>query len=338
MPNGDSGPTGIEYIMKLSRGFWESALILSANEVGLFEALANGPRTAQEVAHARGTDLRATTMVLDALVALKVLTKEDGRYTNTEAAQAVFVPGGGAYMGDMMRHSLNMWDSWGNLANVLRTGSPVPREGSVAPLSDEHRTRNFIRAMYQGGVHSAEILMDRLDLSRVRRMLDVGGGPGHYCFAAARRNPSLHATVFDLPRTLTITREYIKEHGMEDRVDTVAGDFNKDELPRGFDLVLMSQVLHSNTRSECAALVAKGYASLNPGGHLVINEFALDEDRTSPVSAALFSVNMLANTAGGSAYTRAEITEWMETAGLEEISTMDLGGRSTVFVGLKPAA
>ena len=328
--------SGMEYLTDVMHGYWKSAILFAAVEAGLFDVLAEGPQTASEVAERAGTDPRATSMILDALTALKLVEKSEDVYANTPIAERYLVADSPNYQGSIIRHNTHMWLSWGDLPYVLKTGSPRREGPRLALPSDEKRTETFIRGMHEASVASAEFLMSQIDLSGVRRMLDVGGGPGSYCFAAVRHNRAVKATVFDLPDTLKVTRKFIREHDMEEHVDTAAGDFTKDDLPGGYDLVLLSQVLHSYPPPQCKALVAKAAQALNPGGRLIVNEFALDESRTQPTAAVLFSVNMLVNTQGGSAYTRSEITRWMRDAGLTDIEEMDLAGRSTAFIGRKP--
>lgn len=336
MPDAPRTRSGMEYLTDVMHGYWKSAILFAAVEAGLFEVLAEGPQTAGEVAERAGTDPRATTMILDALAALKLVEKLEDVYSNTPIAERYLVSDSPAYQGNIIRHNVHMWPSWGDLPYVLKHGAPRREGPKLAAPTSEQRTEAFIRGMYEAGAPLAEALMSQIDLSGVRRLLDVGGGPGSYCFSAARRNPELRATVFDLPDTLKVTRKFIREHEMEGRVDTVAGDFTKDDLPSGYDLVILSQVLHSYPPPVCKAVVGKAARALNSGGRLVVNEFALDETRTQPVSAALFSVNMLVNTEGGSAYTRSEITGWMRDAGITDIEEMDLAGRSTAFIGRKP--
>ncbi|MGC8833588.1 MAG: methyltransferase, partial [Armatimonadota bacterium] len=108
-----------------------------------------------------------------------------------------------------------------------------------------------------------------------------------------------------------------------------------DELPKGYDLVLMSQILHSYPPNQCEKLVKSGASALVSGGMLVIHEFALEENKIEPVEAALFSVNMLANSDGGSAYTKSEILGWMQSAGLQNLTSEQITPRSTMFTGRK---
>jgi SAM-dependent methyltransferase len=325
-----------EYINELMRGYWKAAILFCANDLGIFEALADEPKTADQVAQRLGTDPRATAMLMNALAALKLLEKNGDLFSNSETANQCLVPSAPYHMANLIRHSRNCWWSWGDLSYVVRHGKPRHPATLPTPPDEAQRTRAFILGMHDTASFTADLMMDRLDLSRVRRMLDVGGGPGTYCYAAAKRNKELHATIFDLPTTLEITKELIKKYGFEDRITTLAGDFTVDELPKGYDLVLMSQILHSYPPDQCEKLVKSGADSLVSGGTLVIHEFALEENRIEPLEAALFSVNMLVNTDGGAAYTKSEILGWMQSAGLQNLTVEQITPRSAMFTGQKP--
>ncbi|MEE9457577.1 MAG: methyltransferase, partial [bacterium] len=115
----------------------------------------------------------------------------------------------------------------------------------------------------------------------------------------------------------------------------VEGDANEDELPRGYDLVFMSHLLHSNSPAENEALIANGAASLNAGGRLVVQDFVVDEGRAGPPQPVIFALNMLVNTEAGDTYTEAEIRGWMEAAGLTAVERIDTDFETTLTISRK---
>jgi SAM-dependent methyltransferase len=163
----------------------------------------------------------------------------------------------------------------------------------------------------------------------------VGGGSGAYAMAFARARDGITVTVFDLPHVAPLTRDYVERAGLSDKIDVVEGDANVDELPRGFDLVFMSQLLHRNSPAENEALVANGAASLNAGGRLVIQDFVVDDDRAGPPQPVIFALNMLVNTAAGDTYAEAQIRGWMEAAGLGSVERTDTAFETTLMMGTK---
>lgn len=317
-------------VHELARAFFRSRILLSAYELELFTALGDGRVTSAEVASALGTDARATDRLMNALAVLGLLEKEEGRFANSPAAGRYLVAGQPEYMAGLM-HTVNLWDSWSTLTDAVRAGTSVfERPGGEA---GELRTRAFIAAMHYGGSARAEGLVALLDLDGVSRVLDVGGGSGAYAMAFVRARQGITATVFDLPRVTPLTRRYVEKARLSDKIDVVEGDAVEDELPRGYNLVFMSQLLHSNSPEENEALIANGAASLNAGGRLVIQDFVVDDGRTGPPRAVIFALNMLVNTAGGDTYTEAEVRGWMEAAGLADVARVDTDFETTLMMG-----
>jgi ubiquinone/menaquinone biosynthesis C-methylase UbiE len=213
----------------------------------------------------------------------------------------------------------------------VRAGRSVaPREGGDAA---ERWREAFIAAMHWRGAQQAPVEMALLDLGGVTRMLDVGGGSGAYAMACVRARPGLEAVVFDLPEILPITRRYVEEAGLADRVTLVAGDLTTDDLGRDFDLVLVSSIVHSFPLEENRRLVAKAARALRPGGQVVVRDFLMEEDRTGPLSSALFALNMLVGTEAGDTYTESEIRDWMEAAGLRDVRRIDTGAGASLVTG-----
>jgi len=144
----------------------------------------------------------------------------------------------------------------------------------------------------------------------------VGAGPGTYPIAVCREHAAVSATIFDLPATLKVTRDVLAERGMTERIDLVAGDFNHDPLPHGYDMVFLSNIIHSEDEAHCAALVQKCFAALNSGGRIVIKDHAMNDDLTLPVEGAVFSLQMLLVTRGRD-YSFKEIDGWLGAAGFD---------------------
>jgi len=323
-------------IEKLMAGHRMTDVLCAGVELGVFDIVAEKPRNAARVAKALDADPRGVEILLNAMAALGLLSKKKDRFHLTAMSKELLVPGSPGYMGNMVRHVSGMRQSWMTLAERAKTGAPFPRPEKTAKDRKE-RTRRFISAMADGSRATAPALAAALDLEGVEKVLDVGGGPGIYLFEILRAKPGARGWVFDLPATLEITREFIESENMGDAAGTIEGDFNADPLGKGYDLVLMSSIIHIYSSAENRKLVKKGYRALNPGGQLVVKDFLLDPSGTSPLQAALFSVNMLVHTEGGAAYTEREVRSWMKSAGFEGVKRKDLPPRSSILAGRKPA-
>lgn len=303
---------------RLWGGFRAARVILTANNLRVFEQIGKG-REAAEVAAAIRTDPRATEILLDALTALGLLKKTASTYRLTQTGKKFLLPDGPDYQGDLLRHGDALWKNWSGLDEVVRTGKPS-RAGER-----DHRT--FIRAMHNIALQRVNKVIGALDLRGVKTALDLGGGPGTYSIALSKKG--IAVTLFDLPGTLETAREIVAAAG----AGTVAfrtGDFHFDDIGGPYDLALVSQVLHSHGPLENRALVGKVLDSLNPGGMIAVHEFTLDDDRAGPLPGALFSVNMLVNTGAGRSYAAKEVRTWLKEAGASHIKATSLG--DTVLV------
>ncbi len=315
-----------------ARAFMPSRILLTAIELKLFAALGEGPRTSAEVAAALETDPRATDRLMNALAALGFLNKEGERFSNTPDTDALLVPGRPTYAGEAIAYAATLWRRWSTLTDAVKAGTSVVGEQAG---EREDWVSSFISAMHYNASASAPSVVPLIDLTGVERLLDVGGGSGAYSIAFCRAKPDLHAVVFDLPDVVPLTQKYVAEAGLSDRVSTSSGDFSRDELGRDFDLAFISQILHMNSPEENIELFRKCFRALRPGGTIVIQEFVIDEGRTSPVQAAVFALNMLVATRAGDTYTESEIGGWLAEAGFEGMTRADAPS-AAIITATKP--
>jgi SAM-dependent methyltransferase len=171
-------------------------------------------------------------------------------------------------------------------------------------------------------------------------LLDVGGGHGGYSIAIAQRYPRLQATVFELPRVVPVAQEIIAKAGMSERVFVQEGDFQRDDLGRGYDVLLFFGVLNGEPPEGRPALIQKAYAALKPGGRIILRDYVLEADRAGPPEAALFALQMLLATEAGGLNTGIEWTDWLTGAGFEPAKSIHLPDwvGTTLLVAEKPAA
>ncbi len=312
----------LQEFAKLWGGFRVSRVILTANNYRIFDLLKT-PKTAGNIARAVSADPRATEILLDAVTALGLLKKSGSSYRNTEIARKFLAQDSPLYQGDMLRHADNLWKSWSGLDEVVKTGLPNRSGG--------RDYGSFIRAMHNNAVFRAKGVISAIDLKGVRRALDLGGGPGTYSMELAGKK--IDVTLFDLPEAIVIAKEITAENGIEN-IHFTAGDFHTDDIGSGYDLVFISQILHSLSIDESQALIAKSRDAMGPKGRIAIHEFLLDKDHAHPVPAALFSVNMLVNTAAGRSYSVQEMKGWLAKAGFKGVRTKNLG-ETVVVTGNK---
>ncbi|MHB8771564.1 MAG: methyltransferase [Syntrophales bacterium] len=303
-PNDDQPAWSQEKITGLSRGFMESRVLLTAAELDLFTLTATAPLTAGQIAAAIGAELRGLTILLDALAAMGLMVKRDDAYRAEPSAGRLLAAAGPDSILPIILHNVDLWERWGALTAKI-----------AAPRRPGGWTAAFIGAMHAIASPLAGRIVRLADPAGSRRMLDVGGGSGVYTLAFLEAAPALRATIFDRPEVLEMARQRVAEAGMEERVTFAQGDFEKDPLPAGHDLAFVSAIIHQNAPAENVALFRNVFASLDPGGRVVVRDHVLSPDRTAPRGGALFAVNMLVGTAGGNSYTEAEIGAALTEAG-----------------------
>lgn len=315
------------------RGFQESRAILTAIELDAFTAVAQGASAAEAAATMR-TDPRATEMLLNALAALGLLAKSHGVFRNTPVSARYLAEGSPDDSRAATMHTANLWRRWSTLTECVRAGTAVTRRDPREP--DGQWTESFIAAMHRNARERAPHVVRAVGTAGVRRMLDVGGGSGAYSIAFAEAGGELHTEVLDRPEVLAIARGHIDRAGLAGRVVTRAGDLRTDEFGQGFDLVLVSAICHMLSPEENRDLLRRCYRALAPHGRVVVQDFILEDDKTSPKMAALFSLNMLVGTAGGASYNESEYAAWLGEAGFHEVSRIRLPGPSGLMVGRVP--
>jgi predicted O-methyltransferase YrrM len=305
--------------MKVAAGFRAAKILMVATDLALFDALEE-PRPGAEIAARVQAAPRSVAMLLNALAALGLVVKEGERFKNSELTSRYLVRGKDDYRGAIIRHLHHTWWNWSELAETVKQGqaerSRTERWLDRVPEPEEEWVRDFIWGMHALARDLAPRVVPLVDLTGVKRLLDLGGGPGTYAIAFAQAKPELRATVYDLPGPLEIARENIRRHGLADRIDTLTGNFLEDDIGQDYDVIWISQILHSHSEEQCRLIIGKSVAALNPGGRVVIQDFFLNDDGTSPPEAAMFSVHMLAVTPGGRAYTYREVGDMMVRAGL----------------------
>jgi hypothetical protein len=330
--------TGFMELMTIARGFRPAKILMTAAELGLFDHLEE-PRRAAEVAGRLQADPRALGILLDGLAAIGVVLKEGDSFRNGEAASRYLVHGKEDYRGAIIRHMKHTWYGWTELTQTVLTGKAPDRKSEQwldrHDYVEEDWMRDFIWGMHAIARDLAPQVTAKLDLSGVRHLLDLGGGPATYAMTFAQANPELKATVFDLPGPVEIAKENIARHGLANRVDTLAGNFLEDDIGSGYDFIWVSHILHSHDEEQCRLIIGLCAEALARGGRLAIQDFFLNDDGCTPPEAALFAVHMLAVTPGGRSYKHREVAEWMFVSGLSKPEHIETSPHTSVLVGRK---
>jgi precorrin-6B methylase 2 len=186
-------------------------------------------------------------------------------------------------------------------------------------FSKREQTERLLQSLDKDARKIAPYLMARLPLSRSKTLLDVGGGLGSFTIACCRRSPHLRAIIVEHPRVAGFTSRAVKNAKIVKRVQVMGLDIAKEPLPRGFDLVLISNVLHGQGVRENRALLRSAYRCLNQGGRIVLRDVLMNRAGTNPEWGALFSVALFLHTPRGRCYALDEVHGWLRAAGFSGI-------------------
>jgi predicted O-methyltransferase YrrM len=326
-----------EEILELGRSYQGAAVLAAAADLDLFSALSPAPLAAAELARTLQCDLRALTILLDALVALRLLEKSGSDYALPAGLDAFLTPGGAQSILAMAQHQGHCLRNWAQLGRVVKTGRPAERISGVRGETGAQEA--FIGAMHNISAPNADQVIRAVQPLQFQHLLDIGGASGTWTMAFLRACPSARATLFDLSQVIPMARRRLAADGLDERVRLVAGDFATDALPAGADLAWLSAIVHQNSRAQNRDLVGKVFAALAPGGRIAIRDILMEEDRTRPVAGALFAVNMLVATEGGGTFTLAELREDLMAAGFAEVALVRQDeAMNSVVVAKKPGS
>jgi len=326
-------------VAAVAYGFIRSKTLFAALEVGLFTALAEGAATVDELAATVSVAPQRLRTLLRALAALGLVVEEAGRFGNSPAAHRHLVRGADGDLGEYYRLQIGrqIYPALAHLdAGIAGTGSAFDGFAQLMACAGEATT--FTVAQHAGSLEAARALADRLPLPGARRMLDVGGGSGAFSIAFCGRNPGLRATLLDFPCVVDIATTYVEAAGLGGRIELFPADVTRDPLPGDQDVVFMSYLVSALAADDVDRVLAGAYASLRPGGLLVVHDFLLDDDRPGPDTTALWFLQYLAWQPEALSYTGVELAARLVRAGFAVApATVLIPGMTKVVLARKGA-
>lgn len=320
-------------LSEMLRGFMASRTVMTALELNVFTSLGEGSGSAA-LAAKLGSDPRGTEELLNALVALGLLQKREGEYTNTPVSARFLAEGSPDSARLAMLHNVTLWNQWSHLTERVRQGTSTDQNLMRPWAADASLRPAFVAHMDRNAKMAAPLLVRTLGTG-FSRMLDVGGGSAAASIALARANPALQVEVLEQPSMMAITEEYIRKANLGDRVRARCGDMFKDGFGHGYDLILMASVAHMLSPEQNLDLLRRAFAALAPKGRLVIQDFILEADGTAPRLGAMAALTMLCLSKSGATYTEQQYQQWMQTAGFSEAKRVRLPGPVNLMIGVK---
>lgn len=335
-----ASPLTADRIVQLAYAFREAKALLSAVELGVFAALAEGPAQLEILTERIGIHKRGARDFLDALVALGLIDRDaDERYANTPSADLYLVEGRPTYIGGLMHHlNTQEYPDWNSLTHVLQTGEPqnAARAAGLYPTlyEDPASLEKFVAAMTGGSLLVAKELAGRFSWQQHQILIDVGSAEGCLPVQVAKSHAHITGGGFDLPAVGPAFDSYVLENELSHRLRFYPGDFLTDPLPAG-DVLVMGRVLHNWDLPTKRMLLRKAHEALPTGGALIVYERLIDDERRTGASGLLASLNMLVMTSGGFDYSGADCIVWMREAGFRDMRVEPLTPDQSMIVGIK---
>lgn len=329
-----------EKILQIGFGFWASKTLLSAIEVGLFTELAKAPADGETLRTRLRLHPRAARDFFDALVALGMLERQDGRYRNTPASDAFLDRAKPSYVGGLLEMAnARLYGFWGSLTEALRSGQPQNEAKSGESFfhklyQDPEKLKGFAKAMTAVSYGPALAIAAKFPWERYKTFADIGTAEGGLPVHLARAHGHLTGIGFDLPPVRPVFEAFVAANGLSQRLSFHGGDFMTDALPAA-EVHVMGHLLHDFGLDDKLALLRRAHAALPAGGAIIAYDCVIDDERRENAFGLLMSLNMLIETAGGYDYTGADCIGWMREAGFRDMRVENLSGPTSMVVGLK---
>ena len=309
----------------------KASAIISAGQLGLFTALADGALSSTALAKAINASEVAVEKLADFLVTLGYLERQGDNFANAAHTQRWFTKHGDIDYTSGLLWTAEAWQIMGTLADVVRNGEPKqilwdsmvdhPQMGVI-----------FSSYMHASAKHLSPELLKHLRIPEgALRLLDLGGSHGLHSIAFCRRYLQLHAVIVDMESALTHTSALVSKEGLSERISILPGNLLDGNWGGEYDVVFYFFVAHNQTAEDNRKVLARISKSLRPGGMLVIHEHVAD----TPLSEyqAAFRLTLLTETTTRT-YSFEEISGWLKEAGFKTSERIDLapGEKGTLII------
>ncbi len=322
--------------MQFAWGYVPPLVLEAAIKNRVFDTLDAGPKTIGEIQAATAASERGLAAILNALVGLNFLAKDDqGRYSLAPESAAFLVSTKPAYQGGLISHcSQHLIPKWLDLNDIVKTGKPV--EAVNQETTGAEFFQKFVTDLFPMNYASAQTLAKHLAVSSPAQVLDLAAGSGVWGIALAQSSENVRVTAVDWPDVIPITRKTAARFGLADRFSFIEGDLETVDFGSNYSIATLGHILHSEGENRSRALLRKTFQALKAGGTIAIAEFLVNPDRRGPVNGLFFAVNMLVNTENGNTYSFEEISQWLTATGFVNARTLDSPGPSPLILATKP--
>lgn len=322
-------------LQNIAQSYGQSAALMAAVEVGMFTAISKGAGTYQEVANVLDIHPTNAERLMVMLCATGLLEKTKGRHQNAPDVERFLVEGSPVYMGPWITFTKPQWNEWGRLSEHIRTKN-LKVMGSIETFTVAD-ARRYHNATYSIGMGAGRRFVRQVDLASRMRIMDIGGGSGAYCIAAAKAHAGIQAVVLDLPVVCEVTREFIAENGVSDRVEARPCNFTRDPFPADCDVAIMASNLPMYSREMIASVIKNAHDALLPGGEMHLIGETTNDERTGSWGPAYWGLGQAVVDSLGLAHSEADVIGYFQAAGFKDVAVHEfIAGSLSRIAGTKP--
>jgi len=306
----------------------EANILIAAIKFKVFTHLGSASRTSEFISRKANLNSEGTVALLDALCAMKVITKTQTKYKNSAETYKHLCETSKDYKKGTVFLKQDNREEWSGLVDVIREG----RKTDAFEVEDDSKYRElFTHAMHERSDKYSKNLANFVTRKPVGNLVDIGGGPGSYSAEILKLDKKANALLIDRSSSLKVAINLLKKQSLHKRFKFRPGDLFEVSFGSENDTILYSNILHIYNKNENIILLKKIHASLKLGGRIIIVDLFLDASRTRPFDAAMFSLTMLMFTETGRTYGTNETKTLLREIGFSKFRCFDLGGGSSAM-------
>ena len=317
---GAAPPTTVR-LQNIAQSYGQSAALMAAVDIGVFTAISKGAGTYEEVA--RAVDIHPTNAerLMVMLCAAGLLEKAEAATRTPPTSNATWSRASPATWAPGSPSPSRNGPSGAGSAEHLRT-KDLKVMGSIETFTVAD-ARRYHEATYSIGLGAGRRFVRQVDLSGRKRIMDIGGGSGAYCIAAAKEHAAIRAVVLDLPVVCEVARDFIAANGVADRVEAQACNFTRDPFPADCDVAIMASNLPMYGRDMIASVIRKAHDALLPGGQMHLIGEMTNDQRTGPWGPAYWGLGQAVSDSLGLAHSEADVIGYFRAAGFFDVGLHD---------------
>lgn len=316
---------------EMINGYKLTYLIMSANNIGLFNILDNKEKTLTQIAMELNLEEDRIEPILNGLTFHKIISKNKDSYYLEEYNEVLNKNSEYNQLG-YIQFAETIIKRYENLENAIKNKEAATN--SFKELTEKD-AESFMQGMNANAINPSKFIAENYNFDN-HKILDVAAGAGTYSITVAKKYENVTAKMIDLPEMVKIQNKRIHQEGLEERLTSEIYDYNINFPTGNYDDVFLFAVVHQEPEEHIRKLLDNIYTVLKPNGRLFLTSFFLNEDKISPEYSVQFAIEMLINTEKGKAYTHNEIQSLIKKSQFKEIERVDeIPGPATLYIAKK---